>query len=654
MNDQKKTEVEGTKPPSRRGGGILAFWLLAAGVWFVWDPLRTSVASKTADVSIIEYLELRKAGRVSSAKLTGDRLEAQVAAPGFTRENRTFPSVRVHVPPAYLSDPATFASLHEGLAAGAFSTAPAPGPSFLTLLAVQILPWILILGGLVWWSRRQTSAAGGPGGIFSIGKIRAVQVEGKSTETRFSDVAGADTAKEELQEVVDFLKNPGKFERLGARIPRGILLVGPPGTGKTLLARAVAGEADVPFFSVTGSDFVEMLVGVGASRVRDLFGKAREKERAIIFIDEIDAVGRRRGAGLGGGHDEREQTLNQILVEMDGFLPRQGVVVLAATNRPDVLDPALLRPGRFDRQVMVDLPDVKGREAILKVHARKILLGKDVDFSRIARMTPGLSGADLANLLNEAAILATQRGALDVGHREIEEARDKVLFGRPGRTLEVIEEERRLSAVHESGHALVALALRPHADPVHKVTIVPRARMGGATMFLPEEERSSLSRRRALAQLSVLMGGRVAEELYLDDISTGAVDDIKRATELARAMVTEWGMSGLGAARYSQNEEHLFLGREVARTANVSEVTLREIDLEVRRLLDQAYEEARGILGAHAGAVEKVSGALLEKETIDGDELARLAGKVGGREGYVPLRGGALSMNLSRGMESAG
>jgi cell division protease FtsH len=449
-------------------------------------------------------------------------------------------------------------------------------------------------------------------------------VAGDRPKVTFEDVAGADEAKQELQEVIEFLKDPGKFQKLGGKIPKGVLLLGAPGTGKTLLARAVAGEAGVPFFSMSGSDFVEMFVGVGASRVRDLFDQGKKSAPCILFIDEIDAVGRHRGAGLGGGHDEREQTLNQLLVEMDGFDTNEGVILLAATNRPDVLDPALLRPGRFDRQIVVDVPDVKGREGILKVHTRKLPLSTDVNLSIIARGTPGLSGADLANIVNEAALLAARRSHDQVTMRDFEDAEDKVMMGTERRSLVITEEEKKLIAYHESGHAMIG-KLVPGSDPVHKMTIIPRGLALGITQYLPIDEKHTHSRKYLETKLMHLMGGRVAEKLVFHELTTGAGNDIERATELARKMVCEWGMSQkLGPLTFGKKEEQIFLGREIATHRDYSEDTAQEIDEEVRGIVEEAERKATELLSGNLDQLHLLAGALLEKEILDGDQIDRI------------------------------
>jgi len=483
------------------------------------------------------------------------------------------------------------------------------------------LPMLLFIGVWIFFMRQMQ---GGGAKALTFGKSRARLLSEKQNKVTFADVAGVDEAKEELQEIIDFLKNPQKFQKLGGRIPKGVLLVGPPGTGKTLLARAIAGEANVPFFTISGSDFVEMFVGVGASRVRDLFDQGKKHAPCIIFMDEIDAVGRHRGAGLGGGHDEREQTLNQLLVEMDGFESNEGVILIAATNRPDVLDPALLRPGRFDRQVIVPRPDVKGREGILRVHTQKITLSEDVDIQVLARGTPGFSGADLANLVNEAALLAARQNKKKVEMEDFESAKDKVLLGVERKSMIISEKEKRATAYHEAGHALVAKLL-PGTDPIHKVTIIPRGRALGVTQQLPIDEKHNYPREYLINEIAIMMGGRVAEELVLDSITTGAGNDIERATELARKMVCEWGMSDrLGPLTFGRREEMIFLGREIAQHQDYSEQTAVEIDQEVRRLVMENYERAKSIITSRVQTLHHLAAALLEREVLDGAEIEEI------------------------------
>ena len=490
-----------------------------------------------------------------------------------------------------------------------------------TVILFNSLPWILILVVWIFIARRMQGGGGGNRGIFSFGKSRAKMVTEDKSKVTFADVAGADEAKQELQEIIEFLKDPAKFQRLGGKIPKGALLLGPPGTGKTLLAKAVAGEAGVPFLSMSGADFVEMFVGVGASRVRDLFETGRKHAPCIIFIDEMDAVGRHRGAGLGGGHDEREQTLNQLLVEMDGFDTKEGVILIAATNRPDVLDSALLRPGRFDRQIVVDRPDVRGREGILKVHTRKIPLSDDIDLQILAKGTPGLSGADLANLVNEAALLAARKNRDRVTMIDFEEAKDKVMMGMERKTMLISEEEKRSTAYHESGHVLVSRLL-PDTDPVHKVTIIPRGRALGVTSYLPIDEKHNYSRDYLESMLAQLLGGRAAEKLVFNHYTTGAGNDIERATDIARKMVCEWGMSeNLGPVTFGKKEEEIFLGREIAQHRDYSESTAQEIDKEVRRIISSAQATAEKLLSDNIDLLHRLSEALLEHEILDGEQI---------------------------------
>ncbi len=500
------------------------------------------------------------------------------------------------------------------------SAVPPEKPSLLMNILINWFPLFVLIGLWIFFMRQMQ---GGGGKAMGFGKSKARLLTEKVGRVTFDDVAGIDEAKQELEEVVEFLRDPQKFQRLGGKIPKGCLLVGPPGTGKTLLARAIAGEANVPFFTISGSDFVEMFVGVGASRVRDMFEQGKKNAPCIIFVDEIDAVGRHRGAGLGGGNDEREQTLNQLLVEMDGFEANEGVILIAATNRPDVLDPALLRPGRFDRQVVVPNPDIIGREKILKVHMRKVPLGPDVEAKTIARGTPGFSGADLANLVNEAALLAARANKRVVTMADFENAKDKVMMGAERRSMVMSEEDKEMTAYHEAGHALVGMFV-PGNDPLHKVTIIPRGRALGVTMNLPESDRYSLKFKEITAKLAMMFGGRMAEELIYgtENVSTGASNDIQQATNMARSMVTEWGMSDkLGRLRYVDNQEEVFLGHSVARSQTISPETARLIDEEIRRIIEEAEEKARGVLTEHMDALHAVSKALLEFETLSGDEV---------------------------------
>ncbi|MCE5233275.1 MAG: ATP-dependent zinc metalloprotease FtsH [Mizugakiibacter sp.] len=506
-----------------------------------------------------------------------------------------------------------------------------PSDNGVSLLRILLdwVPFLIFIGLLIWFMRQMQSGAGGRGAM-AFGRSRARLQGEDQVKVTFADVAGCEEAKEDVKELVDFLRDPGKFQKLGGKIPRGVLMVGPPGTGKTLLAKAIAGEAKVPFFTISGSDFVEMFVGVGAARVRDMFEQAKKHAPCIIFIDEIDAVGRHRGAGLGGGHDEREQTLNQLLVEMDGFEGSEGIIVIAATNRPDVLDPALLRPGRFDRQVVVGLPDVRGREQILKVHMRKVPVATDVEPMVIARGTPGFSGADLANLVNEAALFAARENAREVGMAHFERAKDKIMMGAERRSLAMSEDEKRLTAYHEAGHAIVGLSVPDH-DPVHKVTIIPRGRALGVTMFLPENDRYSLSKTAIESQLCSLYGGRVAEELIFGEekVTTGASNDIERATRMARNMVTKWGLSTvMGPVTYGEQDEEVFLGRSVTQHKNVADETARKIDEVVREILDGAYQRTKAILTRDMDKLHAMAQALLQYETIDREQIdAIMAGR---------------------------
>jgi len=506
------------------------------------------------------------------------------------------------------------------------SAVPPEGRSILVDIMISLLPVLLLVFLFIYFMRQMQGGVGGRGGAMSFGKSRAKLQGEDQVKVTFADVAGIEEAKDEVSELVEFLRNPAKFQRLGGTIPKGVLMVGPPGTGKTLLARAIAGEAQVPFFSISGSDFVEMFVGVGASRVRDMFETAKKHAPCIIFIDELDAVGRHRGAGLGGGHDEREQTLNQLLVEMDGFEGTQGIIMIAATNRPDVLDPALLRPGRFDRQVVVPLPDLKGREQILNVHMKKIPLDESVNSRTIARGTPGFSGADLANLVNEAALFAARADAQVVSQADFDRAKDKIMMGAERKSMAMSEDDKRLTAYHEAGHAIVGRTVPEH-DPVYKVSIIPRGRALGITMFLPEEDKYSLNKTQLESQLASLFGGRVAEELVYgkDKVTTGASNDIERATAIARSMVSKWGLSdALGPLSYDENEDEVFLGRSVTKHQNVSDETHRLIDKEVRRIIDSAFEQARTILQDHDRELHLMADALMTYETIDAHQIDQI------------------------------
>ncbi|HVT45484.1 MAG TPA: ATP-dependent zinc metalloprotease FtsH [Thermoanaerobaculia bacterium] len=575
-------------------------------VFLLWSLFQTTKGA-TETVSFSAFMERVQANQVEKVVIRGNEIKG-TTRPSAPEGKKDF---RLLAPPNY--DDLVNVLMQNNV----MIEAEEPRDnSFLTAL----MTWapVLFLIGLWIFFMRQMQAGGNK--ALSFGKSKAKLLSGSAKKVTFKDVAGVDEAKVELQEIIEFLKDPQKFTKLGGKIPKGVLLMGPPGTGKTLLARAIAGEANAPFFSISGSDFVEMFVGVGASRVRDLFEQGKKNAPCIIFIDEIDAVGRHRGAGLGGGHDEREQTLNQLLVEMDGFESNDGVILVAATNRPDVLDPALLRPGRFDRRVVVDLPDLKGREGILRVHTRSTPLADDVDVSILARGTPGFSGADLANLVNEAALNAARYDKKKVQMVDFEFAKDKVLMGVERKSMVMSNREKRNTAYHEAGHTIVA-AILPAADPLHKVTIIPRGRALGLTQQLPTEDKYSYSLRYVEAMLAVLMGGRVAEEIFLDEITTGAGNDIERATGLARKMVCEWGMSQLGPLSYGKKEEAIFLGREFAQHQDYSEATAREIDHEVKRIIDLAYKNAREIIESHRESLDKIARRLLEKETLDAAEV---------------------------------
>lgn len=585
----------------------IAVWALVGLVLFtVFRQYEDAYAPPRDTISYTQFMEDAKAGKVRRVDIQGRTL---IVTPQTGEEFKlTNPGDIWMVDELRKSNVQIYGKAEEE-------------PSLLTTIFISWFPMILLIGVWIFFMRRMQGGAGGGGGAFSFGKSKARKLDEESNKVRFRDVVGCNEAKEDVQEIVDFLREPKRFQRLGGRIPRGLLLVGPPGTGKTLLAKAIAGEAGVPFFTISGSDFVEMFVGVGAARVRDMFETAKKNEPCIIFIDEIDAVGRQRGAGLGGGNDEREQTLNQMLVEMDGFDSGANVIVIAATNRPDVLDPALLRPGRFDRQVVVPLPDIRGRDQILNVHMRKIPVGKDVDSMVIARGTPGFSGADLANLVNEAALFAARRNGRVVKMCDFENAKDKIMMGAERRAMVMSEDERRNTAYHESGHAVVA-RLMPKSDPVHKVTIVPRGRALGLTMQLPKEDRYAYDRQYLLTRIAILFGGRIAEEVFMNQMTTGASNDFERATQMARDMVMRYGMSDrLGPMVYSENEGEVFLGRSVTKTTNISEKTMQEVDAEVRRIIDEQYAIARRLIEENRDKMEVMAKALLDWETIDADQI---------------------------------
>ncbi|UCB52027.1 MAG: ATP-dependent zinc metalloprotease FtsH [Candidatus Zixiibacteriota bacterium] len=615
----KKRPPDGKKDEFRwkRGTRTLIFWvfllLLSISLFQYYSRSKRDVLT----INYTEFMQQLEESNVKKVTLVEKDIEGEfVRKISRTTGKQTgdFGKFDLHIP---FEDP----SLLEKLEAKNVEIDAEPPSTNWSGIVLTSLPWIILI---VFWLFMLRQMQGGPKGLFSFGKSKARLLSGDRPKVTFKDVAGADEAKEELQEIIEFLKDPGKFQKLGGKIPKGALLLGAPGTGKTLLARAIAGEADVPFFSMSGSDFVEMFVGVGASRVRDLFDQGKRNAPCIIFIDEIDAVGRHRGAGLGGGHDEREQTLNQLLVEMDGFESNEGVILLAATNRPDVLDPALLRPGRFDRQIVVDTPDVKGREGILKVHTRKIPLSEGVDLSVLARGTPGLSGADLANIVNEAALLGARRSHEKVTMKDFEDAKDKVMMGTERRSLVINEEEKRLTAYHESGHALIG-KLVPGSDPVHKMTIIPRGLALGTTHYLPIDEKHTHSKKYLETKLLDMMGGRVAEKLVFNELSTGAANDLERATGLARKMVCEWGMSEkLGPLTFGKKEEQIFLGREIATHRDYSEDTAQEIDKEVRRIVEEAEAKAIELLTANVDKLHLLANALLEREILDGEEIDRI------------------------------
>ncbi|MEW5904686.1 MAG: ATP-dependent zinc metalloprotease FtsH [Pseudomonadota bacterium] len=584
----------------------IAIWMVVAMVLMTvfnqFNARQASTAQLQLDYS--QFLEAVRAGQIEKVTIEGRTLRA------VTTDGKRITSFA----------PSDIWLVSDLLKYGVKVEAkPDEEQSFLTQVFVSWFPMLLLIGVWIFFMRQMQG--GGKGGAFSFGKSRARMLDEAKERVTFADVAGCDEAKEEVAELVDFLRDPSKFQNLGGRIPRGVLMVGSPGTGKTLLAKAIAGEAKVPFFSISGSDFVEMFVGVGAARVRDMFEQAKKHSPCIIFIDEIDAVGRQRGAGLGGGNDEREQTLNALLVEMDGFEGSSGVIVIAATNRPDVLDAALLRPGRFDRQVVVPLPDIRGREQVLKVHMRKVPCADDVKADILARGTPGMSGADLANLVNEAALFAARRNKRFVDMDDFEAAKDKIMMGTERRSVVMPEEERRNTAYHEAGHALVARLL-PKTDPVHKVTIIPRGRALGLTMQLPTEDRYSMDKVRLLSTIAVLFGGRIAEEVFMHQMTTGASNDFERATDMARKMVTQWGMSeALGTMVYGENEGEVFLGRSVTTHKNISEASMQKVDAEIRRILDEQYALARRLIEENRDKMEAMAKALLEWETIDAEQI---------------------------------
>ncbi len=594
----------------------VAIWLVIALILMtVFNQFSVKQTAQT-QVDYSQFIEEVRQGQVAKVTIEGNVLK------GVRADGKRFST---YAP----SDPWLVSDL---LKAGVVVEAkPDEEPSMLMSIFISWFPMLLLIGVWIFFMRQMQG--GGKGGAFSFGKSKARMLDENTNQITFADVAGCDEAKEEVSELVEFLRDPSRFQKLGGRIPRGVLMVGSPGTGKTLLAKAIAGEAKVPFFTISGSDFVEMFVGVGAARVRDMFENAKKHAPCIIFIDEIDAVGRQRGAGLGGGNDEREQTLNQLLVEMDGFEANAGIIVIAATNRPDVLDPALMRPGRFDRQVVVPLPDIRGREQILLVHMRRVPVAPDVKADIIARGTPGFSGADLANLVNEAALFAARANKRLVDMDDFERAKDKIIMGAERRSMVMPEEERRNTAYHESGHAVVARLL-PKTDPVHKVTIIPRGRALGVTMQLPEEDRYSMDRERILSTIAVLFGGRIAEEVFMNQMTTGASNDFQRATDLARRMVTQWGMSEhLGTMVYGDEEGEVFLGRSITTHKNVSEATMQQVDAEVRRIIDEQYTRARKLIEDNRDKIEAMTHALLAWETIDAEQIEDI---MAGREPRPP------------------
>jgi len=624
--DQDQEEREPAEP--RKPKNFLGFFVLVVAVVMMVGMLgKQSLTSPHKKLTTKQFLKQAEDGMIKKARVEGNRVEGEFQEGG---KDKTFV---VTLPPDLLvqgkrtvqidGKPVQL-TLFEYLNTKIEDFSYREANNLLYNFILQMAPWFLLFAFVYFFFFRKMNAGGAGGGVLSFGRSRAKLVSEEQISISFDDVAGIDEAKEEVQEIIEFLRHPAKFQRLGARIPRGVLLVGAPGTGKTLLAKAIAGEASVPFFSICGSDFVEMFVGVGASRVRDLFKQAKEKSPSIIFLDEMDAVGRRRGTGLGGGHDEREQTLNAILVEMDGFHTDTGVIVIAATNRPDVLDPALSRPGRFDREIQIDLPTLSGREAILRVHSRRVKLDRDVDLHVIARSTPGYSGAELEAVINEAALLAVMHEKDAVDQVELEEAREKVRFGREKKSREQDEEDRWTTAVHEAGHALVC-ELEEHTENLHKVSIVPRGRALGVTMMIPERERFNMPKRRLVANIRICYGGRVAEQLICDDIDGGAQQDIEQATNMIRAMVCRWGMSEmLGPVAYAGNEETMFLGREVTRNQHMSEATAQKVDSEIHRIATECFAHVEQLLGNHQQQLREIAEALLEFEVISGDEVTAI------------------------------
>jgi cell division protease FtsH len=612
-NDNQNNNNNGMGPKFDFGKNKFALFFIVSLIIMFGIVLFSNSTGASQEVPYSTFINYVESGQVSSVEIF-DTSDVYFT---LTNQNTTGPSIRYSTRIPYFDDELMRMLTESGIRV----TGSVKGTSALQII-FQLLPWVIFVG-FFYVMYKQTQGAGGK--AFSFGKSRAKEYKNSDIKITFEDVAGQKEAKYELQEVVDFLKNPKKFVDIGAKIPKGVLLVGLPGTGKTLLAKAVAGEAGVAFYHMSGSDFVEMFVGVGASRVRDLFEQGRKNSPCILFIDELDAVGRSRGAGYGGGNDEREQTLNQMLVEMDGFDTKTGVIVIAATNRPDVLDPALMRPGRFDRQVVVDMPDIQEREDILKIHCRKLHLDRNVDLQRIARATPGTSGADLANLVNEAALFAARNNSKAIEMIHFEEARDKILLGVARKSKVMTMEEKRATAYHEAGHTLMYYYL-DHLDPLHKVTIIPHGRALGMTLSLPEKDTYTKNKSALLDFIKVTMGGFVAEEIFYGETTTGTSNDIKQATSLARRMVLEWGMSSLGFVAYGQEDEPIFIGKEIAQHKDYSEETARKIDDEVHKILEKALEETRVLLGAHKDELEKLTSALIEHETLDDEEIRKLLG----------------------------
>jgi len=660
MSDEEKTPNQKPKKgftPQKPDGDfdwgkiiktVFSWGAVVIAAVIVMQLMRTSNTG-AVEVSYNQYQQFLKDDKISNAKIVKSdindyRLEGTLKEKEKTFVNNTGVDIKTFVVIIDQTDLAEQKKIWDEK--GIKYTYVKESNEWLTVF-LGFIPWLLILAIWIFFFRRMQGGAGGGGsrGIFNFGKSRAKLISESQIKITFKDVAGADEAKLELQEIIEFLREPGKFQKLGGKIPRGVLLLGPPGTGKTLLARAVAGEAGVPFFSISGADFVEMFVGVGASRVRDLFDQGKKNAPCIIFIDEIDAVGRHRGAGLGGGHDEREQTLNQLLVEMDGFEQNSGVIIIAATNRPDVLDPALLRPGRFDRQVVVDRPDVKGREGILKVHTRKIPLEPDVDLTTLAKGTPGLAGAEIANLVNEAALLAARKNKKKVGMDDFEEAKDKVMMGMERKSMIISEKEKKVTAYHEIGHVLVAKMI-PESDPVHKVTIIPRGRALGVTTYLPVDEKHTYSKDYLEAMIAYALGGRAAEKLIFNQFTTGAGNDIEKSTAIARKMVCEWGMSEkLGPLAYGNKEQEIFLGREISQHKDYSEQTAQVIDSEVKKIITTSMERAEKILSDNEEMLHRLSKELLEREILDSDEIDKI---MRGEELPPAKRNGSAEMSESK------